>query len=68
MEDVTYLPARELAARIRRRELTAVEALRACLERIAAHNPILNAVVSLDEDRALDAASAISATWNSCCG
>jgi len=61
MEDVTYLPARELAARIRRRELTAVEALRAYLERIAAHNPILNAVVSLDEDRALDAARAADA-------
>lgn len=58
MEDLTYLPARVLADRIRRREPTAVDALLAYLERIAAYNPVLNAVVSLDEDRALDAARA----------
>ena len=56
MEDVTYLSARVLAGRIRRREVTAVEVLGAYLERIAECNPLLNAVVSLDEGRALAAA------------
>ena len=41
-----------LARRLRRRQLTAVEALEAHLERIEERNPALNAVVSLDADRA----------------
>jgi len=46
------LPARILAHRLRRRQLTAVEALEAHLERIEKHNPALHAVVSLDPDGA----------------
>src|SRR5436309_2462650 len=44
------LSARMLARRLRRRQLTAVEALEAHLERIEERNPALNAVVSLDAD------------------
>jgi amidase len=55
------LPARVLARRLRRRQLTAVEALEAHLERIEEHNPMLNAVVSLDADRARKLAEAADA-------
>jgi amidase len=55
------LPARALARRLRRRELSAVEALQAHLERIGKHNPALNAVVSLDAERALQRAAAADA-------
>ena len=46
----------ELVDRIRRRELSPVEVLRACLDRIERHNPALNAIVILDAERALAAA------------
>jgi Asp-tRNA(Asn)/Glu-tRNA(Gln) amidotransferase A subunit family amidase len=46
----------ELAAQLRRREVTAVEVAEACLARIAEVNPRLNAVVCLADD-ALDQAS-----------
>jgi amidase len=55
------LPARVLARRLRRRELSAVEALDAHLERIDKHNPTLNAVVSLDAERARQRAVAADA-------
>jgi amidase len=50
--DVYMLPARELAGRIARGELSAVEALDAHLRRIERWNPALNAVVSLDVEAA----------------
>lgn len=40
-----------------------VEALRACLERAAKMQPALNAIVALDEDRALQAARDSEARW-----
>ena len=46
----------ELVDRIRRRELSPVEVLRACLDRIERHNAALNAIVILDAERALAAA------------
>lgn len=52
MGDLTYESARALAARIRRRETTAVAALEARLARIDEHNPVLGAVVSADVDAA----------------
>jgi len=55
------LPARVLARRLRRRELSAVEALDAHLQRIDKHNPALNAVVSLDAERARERAAAADA-------
>jgi len=56
-----WLPATELARRLRRRQLTAVEVLEAHLEQIEEHNPTLNAVVSLDADRARQLARAADA-------
>ncbi|KAB2809466.1 amidase [Pimelobacter simplex] len=50
--------AREQAAAVRRREVSARELLDLHLERIAARNPELNAIVSLDESRARAGAAA----------
>jgi amidase len=50
--DPCALPARALALKIRRRQLSAAEVLQAHLERIETHNPALRAVVSLDAERA----------------
>ena len=61
-DDPCLLPALELARRIRERELSAAEALEAHLARIAARNRALNAVVSLDEQRARALARAADAT------
>jgi amidase len=68
-EELCELTARGLAGRIRRRQVSAAEALEAHLARIAAHNPSLNAVVSLDPARArrlarsADAALARGDAW-----
>lgn len=50
--------ARDQAAAVRRREISARELLELHLERIAARNPELNAIVSLDEERARAGAAA----------
>ena len=57
-DDICYLPAGALAARLRRRELSATEALEVFIARIERDDPPLNAVVSADFDRARDAAAA----------
>ena len=56
---LALLPAHELARRVRARELSPVEVLDACLERVERLNPALNAVVTLnprahDEARELE--------------
>ena len=53
--DLCYLDATELARRIRAREVSPVEVVRAHLDRIAAVNPAINAIVTPNE-RALDEA------------
>ena len=58
MEENFYLSATELAARIRRGDISAVDVVTAHLERIAAVNPQLNAVVRLDAEGALTQARA----------
>ena len=69
MNAYAFLPAHELALRIRRREISALELLQLYLRRIERHNPAVNAVVLLDADRALqraraaDAALARGETW-----
>lgn len=69
MDDPTFAAAVEQAAAIRDRELSAVELLNIHLERIARHNPALNAIVTLDEARArtraqeADAALARGESW-----
>jgi amidase/aspartyl-tRNA(Asn)/glutamyl-tRNA(Gln) amidotransferase subunit A len=55
-EDLCFLSARELAARIRLRELSPVEVVEAFLERIARRNPDINAYVTVCEDSARAAA------------
>lgn len=57
-ESIALLPAAELARLVRARELSPVEVLDACLERVEALNPALNAVVTLDP-RAHDTARAL---------
>ncbi len=52
MTDITFLPAHELARRLRRRELSALEALDHSLDRIARLDGAINAVPVLDIDRA----------------
>jgi aspartyl-tRNA(Asn)/glutamyl-tRNA(Gln) amidotransferase subunit A len=62
-EEVAYLDASELAARIRARELSPVELLRALRERAERVNPTLNAIVTpIDsaEERAREAEAAVA--------
>ena len=60
-EELHWLPATELAALVRRREVSARELLEAHLRRIEQVNPALNAVVTLDADGARAAADAADA-------
>lgn len=54
--DVHYLDATELAERIRAKELSPVDVVRAHLNRIAEVNPRVNAIATLTGEQALDAA------------
>jgi len=56
--DLQHQGAAELAALIRDRKLSSTKLLEPYLLRIAKHNGALNAVVSLDEERARKAARA----------
>ena len=64
-DDLSYASATELAERIRRRDLSPVEVVEACIARIEARNPSLNALVYLGFDdareRAREAERAVSA-------
>ena len=55
-EELAYTTVAELAARIRRREVSPVEVLDATIERIEARNPSVNALVHLGFDDARAAA------------
>lgn len=57
-DDLCYRDAVELAALIRSREVSATEVLQAHLAQIDRHNPLINAVVSVDPEGALEAAAA----------
>lgn len=59
MDELCYLTARELAARIRRRDLSAREVMQAHLARIEQVNPKVNAIVTqIDPEQALALADA----------
>ncbi len=58
MNEVWQLGAAALAARIRRRELTATAALEAVLARVSAVNPKVNAIVAVHAEEARAAAAA----------
>lgn len=55
-ENTAWASAAELAAGIRRRELSPVELMTSTIERIERRNPSLNAFVYLDFDQAMDRA------------
>ena len=57
-EELSYATADDLARRIRRRELSPVEVVEACVARIEERNPSLNALVYLGFDDARAAARA----------
>jgi aspartyl-tRNA(Asn)/glutamyl-tRNA(Gln) amidotransferase subunit A len=61
--DLCFMPATELVARYRKRELSPVETTRAVLDRIRTLNPKLNAYCLVDEEGALTAARASEARW-----
>lgn len=61
MDPLGLTTACELLAALDRREISSVEMLEAYLDRIATLNPTLNAVVTLDEERARKAAEAADA-------
>ena len=56
--DLCFLPATELAARIRRRDVSPVEAVASYLRRIEKRNSAVNAYTLVLGEQALDAARA----------
>jgi amidase len=58
MSDLCFLTAVELADRIRRRDVSVTEVVRAHLTQIQRVNPTMNAIVTLTAERALDDAKA----------
>ncbi|HEX8212533.1 MAG TPA: amidase family protein, partial [Longimicrobium sp.] len=52
MHNLVFASTADLAAAIRTGQISAVEALQAYLAQIARHNPTLNAVITLDAERA----------------
>ena len=56
MSDLNFLSAVEMAARIRKKEISPVALVQAHLDRIAQLQPKLNAFVQIDEARALESA------------
>jgi amidase len=59
--DIVYSTATDLAAAIRARQVSATEVLEAHLAQIAAHNPTLNAIVTLGAEQARQRAQAADA-------
>ncbi|MEU6025962.1 amidase [Streptomyces tauricus] len=55
-DELWQCAATELAARIRARDISAVDVMRSCLGRIEETNPVLNALVDVRPDEALAAA------------
>jgi len=58
LENICFLPATELARRIRERDLSAAEVTEAHLAQIERVNPTVNAIVTLLPEQAMDAARA----------
>lgn len=69
MDDIAFLSASDMAAALRARKIGCSELLEMLLERVGRLNPAINAVVTLDEDRArrraleADAALARGEVW-----
>jgi amidase len=56
MKDTVFFSTTQLATEIRAGRLSATEVLEAHLEQIATHNPTLNAIVTMDAERAREQA------------
>jgi len=56
MVDLAFEPAHVLARKLRRREVSSEELMRLYLDRVARHNPKINAIVVMDGDKALSQA------------
>src|ERR1700736_1914958 len=52
MKDIVFSSTTQLAAAIRAGHVSAIEVLEAHLAQIATHNPALNAIVTMDAERA----------------
>jgi amidase len=65
MADLVFSSTSQLAAAIRARRVSATEALDAHLAQIERHHPALNAVVTLDAERARTRAASGSTTPSS---
>lgn len=61
MTDLWRLPATDIAAKVRAKQVSAAEVARAALARCAAVNPRINAVIAQDEGETLAAAAAVDA-------
>jgi Asp-tRNA(Asn)/Glu-tRNA(Gln) amidotransferase A subunit family amidase len=61
LEQLAFLPVTELAELIRRRQVTSTQLTRMYLARIKRYDPVLKAVITLTEDRALRQAAAADA-------
>lgn len=61
MSDLTQLGLKEAAAKIKSRDISAVELTKALLERAEARNPSINAFITLTGDKALEMAEASDA-------
>ncbi|MFZ5426947.1 MAG: Asp-tRNA(Asn)/Glu-tRNA(Gln) amidotransferase subunit GatA [Thermodesulfobacteriota bacterium] len=59
MSALTSLTLTDLRARLAAREVTAVQAVTACLERVKATEPVVDALLSVQEQSALEAAEAL---------
>ena len=58
INDLVFLAAHELAKAIRDREVSSIEVMEAYVSQIAQHNPALNAIVTLDAEKALNLSKA----------
>ncbi len=65
MADLCFTPARKLAQLLRSRKVSAVEVVKAFVERIEQANPKVNAIVTFVPERALAAARAYDRSWKS---
>jgi aspartyl-tRNA(Asn)/glutamyl-tRNA(Gln) amidotransferase subunit A len=63
MNELNWLSAAELAKGYRKHKFSPVDVARACFAQIARHEPALNAMCLVDEERALKAAKASEARW-----
>jgi Asp-tRNA(Asn)/Glu-tRNA(Gln) amidotransferase A subunit family amidase len=61
LEQLAFLPVTELAELIRRRQVTSTQLTRMYLARIKRYDPVLKAVITLTEERALRQAAAADA-------